>query len=92
VADEERGAVKIVEGERLLSPEALVAMVLTYAKSLAQASPPPRAPPRPRPRPRGFTVAGTRSPALDGLPAARREPTAGWAVGRRTPARRFRTV
>ena len=53
MADEERGAVKIVEGERLLSPEALVAMVLTYAKSLAQASPPPRAPPRPRPRPRG---------------------------------------
>jgi len=37
VVDEERGAVKIREGERFLAPETLVAMVLTYAKSLGQA-------------------------------------------------------
>mmetsp|Transcript_46472 Transcript_46472/g.123342 ORF Transcript_46472/g.123342 Transcript_46472/m.123342 type:complete len:840 (+) Transcript_46472:3-2522(+) len=37
IADDERGAIKIKEGERFLSPEILVAMVLTYAKSLAQA-------------------------------------------------------
>jgi len=37
VEDEERGAIKIKEGDRFLSPEVLVAMILTYAKSLAQA-------------------------------------------------------
>jgi hypoxia up-regulated 1 len=37
VEDEERGAIKIKESERFLSPEVLVAMVLTYAKALAQA-------------------------------------------------------
>jgi hypothetical protein len=37
VEDEERGAIKIKEGERFLSPEVLVAMMLTYGKSLAQA-------------------------------------------------------
>jgi len=36
VVDEERGAVKIKEGERFLAPETLVAMVFTYAKQLAQ--------------------------------------------------------
>lgn len=36
VVDEERGAVKIKESDRYLAPETLVAMVLTYAKSLAQ--------------------------------------------------------
>lgn len=36
IHDEERGALKIKEGERYLSPEALVAMMFTYAKSLAQ--------------------------------------------------------
>lgn len=34
--DEERGAVKIKESDRFLAPETLVAMVLTYAKSMAQ--------------------------------------------------------
>lgn len=37
VEDEERGAIKIKESDRYLSPEVLVAMILTYAKSLAQA-------------------------------------------------------
>jgi len=36
VVDEERGAVKIKESDRFLAPETLVAMVLTYAKSMAQ--------------------------------------------------------
>ena len=36
VVDEDRGAIKIKEGERFLAPETLAAMVMTYAKSLAQ--------------------------------------------------------
>ena len=35
--DVERSAIRVKEGDRHLSPEALVAMVLTYAKSLGQA-------------------------------------------------------